>query len=171
MQRLFVGSALVLGSLVMASSAEAHAIPRFYASLGPSTAYDPWQARAYYGGGFTLGLGVDPERDAMFFRAELFDTVGRDGDHAPGSSIAALYRHVLLSDRMLLWTWALGGGTTIVDHGDDITVTVGARGEIGARFSGVVAFTAWVVAGPTAGHDARVPWGMPFGIAIDLGLP
>jgi hypothetical protein len=159
-----VGLALALPG----SRARAHAIPRLYASIGPAAAYDPLQGVGFLGGTLLLGLGVDPERDALLVRVELFAAVGR-GDGVGGGA-AILYRAVLSSSDSVLVTWALGLGALAFGD-EDAGVTIGARGELSARLGDHVAFTVFVLTGPCVGELARIPWGLPIGAAIELGLP
>jgi len=159
----------------LAPTAEAHSIPRLYAALAPSAAYDPLQVRALMGGAFLMGLGVDPERDALILRADFYAAYGKEPrGQQPlfGVGAAILYRKVLLrASDQVVWTWALGPGVIAAGNDDVGSATFGVRGELSVRIWGNLAFTAFALAGPTVGQDVRIPWGTPMGLAIDLGAP
>lgn len=69
-RRLGVGFLVTGLVLAWGGRAEAHSVPRPYLSAGPSFGVDPAHATLLYGGTFTLGLGVDPERDAFLLRGQ-----------------------------------------------------------------------------------------------------
>jgi hypothetical protein len=166
--------ATALAFLALAPTAEAHSIPRLYAALAPSAAYDPLQARALFGGAFLMGLGVDPERDALILRVDLYAGYGREPrGQQPlfGVGAAILYRQVLRASHDVVWTWALGPGVIAVGSDDVGAATFGARAELSVRIWGNLAFTAFALSGPTVGTDVRIPWGTPMGLAIELGAP
>jgi hypothetical protein len=176
MRSSLVPAALAGGVAVFALApvAEAHSIPRLYGALAPSAVYDPLQGRAFVGGGLLLGLGVDPEVDALLLRIDVYASYG-NGPRALqplfGLDGALLYRKVWRKRDGVVWTWALGPAV-IAAGGDNLGGgTFGVRGELGVRFYGVVGFTAFAIAGPTVGENVRIPWGAPMGLAIDLGLP
>jgi hypothetical protein len=119
-----------------------------------------------------LGLGVDPEHDAFIMRGDAFQAFARGGAGGFGFGAAIMYRVVFESNHELVWTWAVGLGALMSINGDDVVWgTAGVRGELSARLWNTVAFTAFAVTGPAAGLGARLPWGTPIGLAIDVGLP
>ena len=160
--------------LALAPDAEAHAIPRLYGALSPSAVYDPLQGRAFVGGGLLLGLGVDPEVDALLFRVDVYASYGNEPRALQplfGFGGTLLYRKVWRKRDGIVWTWALGPAALAAAADNVGGGTVGVRGELGVRFYGVMGFTAFAIAGPTVGDNIRIPWGAPMGLAIDLGLP
>ncbi len=170
-----VGLSLVIGSIVpllFERDAGAHSIPRLYAELGPATAWDPVSARAFVGGTFALGLGVDPERDALLTRADFYATWRRDGKLASATGGSLLYRRVVRSRDGLVWTVAMGPGVLIaVDEPDLDWATIGVRGELGVRFGNSIGLTAFALTGLVVGSDVRVPIGGPLGVMLEIGAP
>lgn len=169
-----VAIALPLGACAVLAprAAEAHSIPRLYTAFTPSVAYDPLNGCMVGGVGFLLGLGVDPERDALLLRADFFGALTAEHGRGIGVGSAILYRWVFRSKRDIAWTWALGGGGLVaIDDPEAAWAVVGVRGELGVRLAGVVAFSVFAVTGPSAGRDVRVPWATPIGLSMDLGLP
>lgn len=175
MRRALIGAiAVPLGAMALLAprAAEAHAIPRLYTAFTPSVTYDPINGCMLGGVGFLLGLGVDPERDALLLRADLFGALTSMHGRGIGFGSAILYRWVFRSNRDIAWTWALGGGGLVaIDDPDAMWAVVGVRGELGVRLAGVAAFSVFALAGPAAGRDVRVPWATPIGLSVDLGLP
>ncbi len=165
------GIVLVLAGLAaLAAPASAHTVPRLYASLGPVAAYDPLQAIGLGGGGLMFGLGDDPESGSFIVRGELYAAFGRVSSVGGGGAL--LYRSVLhRTESGILYTWAVGLAAVVFGAGDQLSVTVGARGELSARIFDNVAITFFVLTGPSAGPAARIPWGVPFGLALELGAP
>ena len=161
---------LVVLSLAAAAPARAHPVPRLYASLSPAAAYDPLQAIGLVGAGVLVGLGDDPEHGSLIIRGDLYAAVGRVTSVGGGGGL--LYRSVLWrTDSGILYTWAVGLAAVVFGTGEQLSATVGARGELSARVGDHVAFTFFVLTGPSAGPAARIPWGVPFGFALELGSP
>ena len=161
--------ALVLG--LEARRAEAHSVPRLYTALTPSALYDPLQGHALLGGGFLLGLGVDPEVDALLVRGDIFAGFSRGGGGATvGFGGALLYRRVVRQAGGWVWTWALGAGAVASGEDDVVNATFGARGELGVRWRGWLGVTAFAIVGPSLGRGP-IPVGTPLGLAIELGAP
>jgi hypothetical protein len=164
---------VAVGVALAPTTAHAHSVPRLYAAIGPTTAWDPVAAHVFVGGTVLLGFGVDPERDALLIRSDTFGVWSRQG--APGIATGAsiLYRIVLRDDRSGVWTLALGPGALGILGRDDQALdwgVAGVRGELAVRF-GSVRLCAFALTGVTLGRDARLPVGGPVGIAIDLGAP
>lgn len=160
------------GALFAPRVAEAHSVPRLYASLAPAAAYDPVSGCALSGGGLMLGLGVDPEHDALIVRGDFFGAFVRGAPTSFGFGSAILYRRVFRASEGVIWTWALGGGALVTLADPDLAWAVaGVRGELGVRFGTNVGISAFALAGPSAGRDVRIPWATPLGIMIEVGAP
>lgn len=161
----------VVGLTSLAASAHAHPVPRLYTAIGPETAWDPLSSQVLVGGTILLGLGSDPERGSLLMRSDTLAAWSGDGVTRVAMGVSILYRTVLRDEGRGVWSLALGPGELfVIDEKDLIWSTAGLRGELGVRF-GAVRFSAFALTGITLGRDVRVPWGGPFGLTIDLGVP
>lgn len=126
--------------------AEAHSVPRPYLSAGPAFGADPAHATLLYGGTFTLGLGVDPERDALLFRCQfLTNAEGTRREPGPeglvlGAATVA-YRVFAAPDNFVVPFYTLGLGAGLSARGTKILPAFALQPEAGLRFGKLAALS------------------------------
>lgn len=165
----------LLAFVVAEREASAHAVPRLYVSVGPVVAIEPARRLPLLGGSLVLGLGVDPERDAVLFRCTLLtSTTAIDRDPLPEGELAWAggfvgYRSVFSRDgavRPFATLWLGGAGTIqgLAGGRHSALPSLAVAGDLGLRLNDAVTIA---IEGT---YSAPVP-AAPIAFVLQLGLP
>lgn len=149
--------------------AEAHTIPRPYLSAGPSFGVDPAHATPLFGGSFTLGLGVDPEQDALLLRGQVLTNVeGTKSEPGPRGLIlgaaTVAYRAYVEPDHFVVPFYTLGLGAGVSARGTTIWPAFVLQPELGLRFGKLAALSVQA--------QLYVPvMAVPLTLSLEIGFP
>ncbi len=149
--------------------AEAHSIPRPYLSAGPSFGADPAHATPLFGGALTLGIGVDPERDAFLLRGQvLTNAEGTKKEPGPeglvlGAATLA-YRVYVDPEHFVVPFYTLGVGAGVSARGTKILPALALQPEVGLRFGKLAALSVQV--------QLYAPvMAVPLTLSLEIGFP
>ncbi len=173
---------LVIGILLAvclgSGRAAAHAIPRLYVSVGPAAAIEPGRRLGLVGGSLVLGLGVDPEADALLVQGLfLSSTTDLDtkilpaGEFTWGAVLIGYRRFFPIFEgsggvRPYCTLWLGGGGAVQGLRGNEqlVSGSLVVSGDLGLRIN------TFVTVAVQGSYSAPLV-AAPLGLVIQLGLP
>ena len=169
MLRLGVGFLVSAAVFSQGGRAEAHGVMRPYLSAGPSFGADPAHSTLLGGGTLTLGVGVDPDRDAFLLRGQVL-TNAEGTKREPGpeglvlGAVTLAYRAYADPAHFVVPFYTLGVGAGLSARGTRLLPAFVLQPEVGLRFGKLAALSV------QAQLHAPV-MAVPLTLSLEIGFP